>query len=74
MYVNVTISISDENYRIIQKNEHKAKCPPKGSLCVQAVAEDQGKEFYTVIFDCIDKEVIHRAALNTNIAAGPSAF
>jgi hypothetical protein len=70
--VNATISTGDDNRTVL--DELKAKHPSKGPLCVQAVVEDQGKEFHPVIFDCIDGEVIQRAALNTNGAAGPSGI
>jgi hypothetical protein len=41
---------------------------------MQAIAEEEGKEFHPVIFNCIDGESIKRAALNTNGSAGPSGI
>ena len=55
-------------------DELKAKHPPKGPICKEAVLEDCGIEFHSVIFDSIDGDTIQRAALNTNGAAGPSGI
>jgi hypothetical protein len=71
--VNSCLNSEDGNTHTVL-DELKTKHPPKGTICPEAVVENEDIEFHPVIFDSIDGEAIQSAALRTNGAAGPSGI
>ena len=53
-------------------DELKAKHPPKHDVNPDIVLSERERDFHTVIFDCLDAEVIRKVALKTQGEAGPS--
>ena len=55
-------------------DELKDKHPDKAQISLEAIPEDEGREFHPVMFDSIDGQAIQQAALKTSGAAGPSGL
>ena len=53
-------------------DELKAKHPLKNDVNPDSVLSEREGDFHPVIFDCLDAEAIHKAALKTQGGAGPS--
>ena len=60
--VNSCLNSEDGNTHTVL-DELKTKHPPKGTICPEAVVENEDIEFHPVIFDSIDGEAIQSAAL-----------
>ena len=53
-------------------DELKAKHPSKGKINPDVILSEGEGDFHPVVFDCLDADLIRKAALKTNGAAGPS--
>ena len=67
-----TLVTNDGNEDRTVLDELKDKHPDKAQISLEAITEDEGKEFHPVIIYSIDGQAIQQAALKTNGAAGPS--
>ena len=65
---------NDGNEDCTVLDELKDKHPGKAQISLEAIMEDEGKEFHSIMFDSIDGQAIQQAALKTSGGAGLSGL